>query len=557
MNYRRTKRRHSRMGRSVFPILWAVVLIVVTTAACSNVEPAGGNVGVQSEQTASGNVPAFDGLLAAADLHEQPSTVYYEIFVRSFYDSNGDGIGDLRGVTEKLDYLRELGIGGIWLMPIQPSPSYHGYDVTDYYEVNPEYGTMEDLKELLDEAHRRGIKVLMDLVVNHTSSEHPWFQAAAADADSPYRSWYTWAEPGQKLATDGATGSNPWHSSGNDHYLGVFWEGMPDLNFDNPEVRAEMIKIGQFWLKQGFDGFRLDAAKHIYEDFKSNAASQEVKEKNKAWWQEFRAGLNEVNPNAYLVGEVWDTTATIGPYLNQALDSCFNFDLAKTILSNARSEKASDIGFALSRSYQFYKESSQGTFIDAIFLTNHDQNRVMSELDGKVEHAKMAASILLTLPGNPFIYYGEEIGMLGMKPDERIREPMVWAETDDSSAGTGQTAWMPAFYNKDGGSSVSTQLQDPDSLLHHYRKMIQWRNEHAVLQNGDIVSYNANNASVLAYARITNQEKALVLHNLSGERQSVAVRDTSFSTLALASGTGAKLSDGQLDLPPYSTVLLK
>jgi len=537
--------------------LAVLLLITMALTGCSNdsgSEKAAKGTGAEATSGKKPSPPAVQ--TAAAEVDEQPSTVYYEIFVRSFYDTNGDGIGDISGVTAKLDYLKDLGIGGIWLMPINPSPSYHGYDVTDYYGIQPQYGTMEDFKKLLDEAHKRDIKVIMDLVVNHTSNEHPWFKAAASDKKSRYRDWYTWSKPDQTLASDGATGAQPWHKSGDDHYLGIFWEGMPDLNFDHPDVRKEMVKIGQYWLKQGVDGFRLDAAKHIYEDFKSQGNLPTTKEKNQAWWQEFRKGIEEVHPGAYLVGEVWDSTAKIGPFLAQALDSCFNFDLSKTILSTVSSEKATDIAFNLERIYSYYAKNSNGAFVDAPFLTNHDMNRTMSEVKGNPDHAKMAASILLTLPGNPFLYYGEEIGMLGMKPDEQIREPMVWS-TATAGGAEGQTKWEPLVYNKDMKQGVAEQVKDSESLYNHYKKLIQWRNAEPALHEGGIASYKFDNANVLAYQRLTAQAKVLVVHNLSKVVQKVALKDDVYKTLALKSKEGVVLNGTSLELPPYSTVILK
>jgi len=529
--------------------LFLMIALVVT--GCTN------NQGPEKDAAETAKKPTPPAVQStSAEVDEQPSTVYYEIFVRSFYDSNGDGIGDLNGVTAKLDYLKDLGVGGIWLMPINPSPSYHGYDVTDYYGIQQQYGTMEDFKELLDEAHKRDIKVIIDLVINHTSSKHPWFKAAAADPKSPYRDWYTWSKPGETLASDGATGAQPWHKSGDGNYLGIFWEGMPDLNFDHPEVRQEMIKIGQFWLKQGVDGFRLDAAKHIYEDFKSQGNLPATKEKNQTWWQEFRKGIEEVHPGAYLVGEVWDSTAKIGPFLAQALDSCFNFDLSKTILSTVNSEKATDIAFNLERIYSFYAKNSDGKFVDAPFLTNHDMNRTMSEVKGNADHAKMAASILLTLPGNPFLYYGEEIGMLGMKPDEQIREPVIWSAATAGGA-KGQTSWESLVYNKDLKQGVAEQEKDSESLYNHYKKLIQWRNDEPALHDGGIASYKFDNANVLAYQRLTAQAKVLVVHNLSKETQKVVLPDDAYKTLAQQSKDGAVLSGNSLELPPYSSVILK
>lgn len=517
----------------------------------------------------SPNDPAGGNPAASDTVDTQPSTVFYEIFVRSFADSNGDGIGDFKGLTSKLDYLNDgnpdtdtdLGIGGIWLMPINPSPSYHGYDVTNYRDIHPDYGTMDDFRTFLNEAHKRGIKVIMDLVVNHTSKEHPWFTEAAADPNSPYRDWYVWAEDqGRKVSGTSAAGSgNPWHNLNGSHYLGIFWEGMPDLNLDNPEVRNEMIKTGQFWLEQGVDGFRLDAAKHIYEDLLTDK-SQETTNKNVAWWQEFRSGLNEVKPDAYLVGEIWDPSAAlISSYLDRALDSGFNFSLAETILSSVKNEKDANIPYTLERTHKLYSEKSGGSFVDATFLTNHDQNRVMTQLEGDVPHAKMAASLLLTLPGNPFIYYGEEIGMFGAKPDELIREPMRWTP-DDSE---GQTTWEPAVNNAGiQGLSVSEQTGDPASLLSHYRQLIRMRNEIPALKDGAIQEYATDQPGITAFVRLTEEQAVLVAHNLTGHELTVSLDPNqadgkSFTKLLAQTSEGAILSRNTLTLPAYSTAILE
>ncbi len=487
-----------------------------------------------------------------------PSGVFYEVFVRSFADSDGDGIGDLNGLTGKLDYLAELGVDGLWLMPIQPSPSYHGYDVTDYYGIHPDYGTMDDFRKLLEEAHLRGIRVIMDLVVNHTSSEHPWFAESARGADSPYRDWYTWAD-NEKQATpsDGATGSDPWHQGASGSYLGVFWGGMPDLNFDNPEVRKEMVAIGQYWLKEGVDGFRLDAAKHIFGDFKSTISSQAVQQKNKIWWQEFRQGLNEVEPDAYLVGEVWDGAAIVAPYLDNALDSAFNFDLAATLLGAAASGRSSGIGFTLSRMHEYFAKVSGGRFVDAPFLSNHDQTRVMSAVGGDIGQAKLAASLLLTMPGNAFVYYGEELGVAGLKPDEKLREPFPWTRKGGSPE---ETTWQSSSYRTEE-ASVEAQEAASDSLLNHYRRLISWRAQHAALREGTIASYDAGSDYVTAYVRASGDEQLLVMHNMSEQPQKVALsesksRQTAFANLALTTDDAASTDGRTVALPPYATVVL-
>lgn len=559
-----------------------VLLLLVTLIACTSDSSTKQNN--NAEQAATGENQAEDALqgeqdeLAATEqddakqgagvsgpfeVDEQPGTVFYEIFVRSFYDSDGDGIGDLNGVTAKLDYLAELGVGGIWLMPINSSPSYHGYDTTDYYEINPDYGTIDDLTVLLDEAHKRNIKVIMDLVVNHSSSEHPWFKDAAANPDSPYRAWYHFVPADEATGAVSAAGSgNPWHSSGDSKYLGIFWGGMPDFNFDEPKVREELIAIGQFWLEKGLDGFRLDAAKHIYGDFNSNVHAPEIQAANQAWWQEFRRGMDEVNPDAFLIGEVWDSMAVIGPYFDQALDSAFNFDLADRLLGAAAGEADPDLGYSLGRTHAFYAQASDGVFVDAPFLSNHDQNRVMTVLNGNVDHAKMAASLLLTLPGTPFLYYGEEIGMQGAKPDEQIREPMLWYA--DATGGTGQTTWEQPRYNPDRTIvSVEAQEQDEASLLQHYRKLIKWRNSEPALQNGAIAEYKLGeaNSKLGLYVRVTTDDRVLVVHNLSGQKQEAELTSSAtfgaFEKLLYATDAAAELEAGMLQLPPYSTVIIR
>jgi alpha-amylase len=506
------------------------------------------------------------------------SDVYYEIFVRSFYDSNGDGVGDLRGIIEKLDYLNDgdpktdedLGVGGLWLMPIQPSPSYHGYDVTDYYGVNPDYGTMEDFKALTAEAAERGMKVIIDLVVNHTSVEHPWFEDSASAKDSEHRDWYLWAEDtGQDTGgSSAASGGRAWHPRGGSHYLAGFWEGMPDLNFDNPEVRAEMVKIGRYWLDAGADGFRLDAAKHIYEDLQTASAADKkaLQEKNVAWWQEFRDGLTSEGEEApYLVGEIWDNSpVVIAPYLDDALDSGFNFSLAEQLLSAAKSGTSSSAASMLGRIHALYKKSSGGAFIDAPFLANHDQPRVMSQLEGDVDKAKMAASLLLTMPGRPFLYYGEEIGMAGKKPDERIREPFAWYA--DETGGQGQTSWERSMYSKGGEASVEAQVDDPESMLSHYRKLVSLRGEEPLLRDGTIDSYAVEDSRVMAYTRTgeagegngSEAGRLLVLHNLSSEAASVTLdKDDRWENVIFSTRESIAIKDGNLTLPAYTTVVVK
>jgi len=510
-------------------------------------------------------VAALGSLLAScssdkAEDAKGRSGVYYEIFVRSFADSNGDGIGDLKGIEQKLDYLDELGVDGLWLTPIQPSPSYHGYDVTDYYGINPQFGTVDDYKSLLAAAHKHGMKVLMDLVVNHTSAEHPWFAEATEGKNSARRNWYTWAED-RELSTSAmsATGGEAWHAAKDGtHYLGTFWSGMPDLNFDEPAVRAEMIKIGNYWLEQGVDGFRLDAAKHVYEDFKSQANRPAIAKKNQAWWQEFKRGLAEKHPDVYLVGEVWSSAGAIVPYVKDALDSTFDFDLSDWIRDAAVKGTASDMPSRLERTSEIFARESGGKYIDAPFLDNHDRDRFMSLAGGDAAKGKLAAAMLLTMPGRPFVYYGEELGMQGAGADERKREPMRWTK---SGAGEGQTSWEPSVANTDPAVSVEAQDGEAGSMLSRYRELIALRKRSAALRDGAIVPVATEPpAGMVAYVRATAEDHVYVVHNLTAEPKTIALDAESakaYSKLWYASESGAGLKDGTITLPAYGTVILK
>ncbi|WP_050697777.1 alpha-amylase family glycosyl hydrolase [Anaeromassilibacillus senegalensis] len=508
-------------------------------------------------------------------IDEQPSDTYYEIFVRAFCDSDGDGIGDFNGLASKMDYLQDLGITGIWLMPVTESGSYHGYDTVDYYDVEQDYGTMEDFENMLDAAHEHGIRVIMDLVVNHSSRNNPWFVDAITNPEtSPYRDYYKiekstdYDEDKDNNATDDAHSGNKrlWQKSNlapGYRYLGLFGGGMPDLNYDNPAVHDEMIRAGQFWLEKGVDGFRLDAARHIYGDYLDTMYTPEIADKNAAWWKDFRTGMEEVNPEVFLVGEVWEqNTDRMVPFVQDgALESTFDFSLASELLETAKNETNGGFVSELCETFDKFGFASNGKFIDCTFLTNHDQNRTMSVMEGNKDHAKVAASLYLTLPGNPFIYYGEEVGLEGMKPDQNIREPMPWYE---SNKGPGLTDWLEGKnkYSLGGETSVEAQEDDPASILSHYKELLRWRKEIPALGDGDVAAYDFGNESVASYIRMTNNSSVLVATNLTDEAVTVTMKadDTygSFSKLVkqLQVDTRSKLENGSLTIAPYSTVVL-
>ena len=426
------------------------------------------------------------------------NVVYYEIFVRSYADSNGDGVGDFNGITSKLDYLQSLGIGGIWLMPIHPSPSYHGYDVTDYYAVNPEYGTLDDFKRLLDEAHKRNIRVIIDLVLNHSSSQHPWFQSAMSDINSPYRDWYLWADAPQAWGK--------WRETPTGYYYGYFCDCMPDLNYANSALTAEMEMVVKFWLTDvGVDGFRLDAAKHLFE---ADGKIENVPATHE-WFKTFYRNYKRIDPEAYTVGEVYGAGGFLAATYEGQMDHIFNFELASGFMNSANAGVSS----AVNSAYQFsLSDMPDGDY--AVFLTNHDQNRVMTTLNGNMDKARIAASFLLTAPGTPFIYYGEEIGMTGAKPDEMIRTPMQW-NADMNAGFSAETPWEAVNSDFAQGVNVAAQENDPSSLFSHYRALIRIRNEHPALRTGSLMILDTGNAGVFAMVRAQGDDMILILINLT------------------------------------------
>ena len=470
--------------------------------------------------------------------------VFYEVFVRSFKDSDGDGIGDLQGLISMLDYLNDgdphtdadLGVTGLWLMPVAQSPSYHGYDVTDYLTIEEDYGTNEDFQQLMAEAHARGMVIIVDLVMNHTSSEHPWF-IDSQKPDSPYRTWYIWDE--SPIPYPSPWGSQVWHALGDSYYYGLFWSGMPDLNYNNGEVTLAMREIIQFWLEEmGVDGFRLDAVRHLIE----NGAVQANTPATHAWLEDFYRYVHTLSPDALTVGEVWDTTAAVVEYVGDEVDIAFEFDLAGAILNavkNGDNQELIRVQETILESY------GQGQY--AAFLTNHDQNRVINQLQRNRERARVAATLLLTNPGVPFIYYGEEIGMRGVKPDEDIRRPMQW-DTSPAGGFTSGTPWR-ALNNDIATVNVQAQAAAPDSLLNHYRQLIHLRMDYPALQVGDLWLVQSSSNQVYALLRHLEGEAVLVVVNLGSEAVSGYTLRLDEGPLGEVTAAELLLGEGEVTVP--------
>lgn len=486
-----------------------------------------------------------------------PYGVKYEIFVQSFADGNGDGKGDLTGLTEKLDYIQELGVNGIWLMPTMPSPSYHKYDVTDYKGVHPDYGTLNDFRLLVEEAHRRNIRIVIDLVLNHTSKHHPWFIRACESKNSLYRDYYVWADKdsiadqiAKKTITLDSDNITQWHAVQGDtlaeHYYGFFSGHMPDLNFDNPKVRNEFVEIARFWLKEmHVDGFRFDAAKHIYPDDRAKDSHE--------FWQWYRDELEKIKPDVYLIGEVYSLNQEeVAPY-TKGLPSLFNFEMGKRII-NTINKGIDTIGLMTHFQQQSnFFHSISPDFLDSPILTNHDQNRICSELGGNLDKAKLAASILLTLPGVPYLYYGEELGMMGEKPDEFIREPFPWG------FGKHTTTWLvPQYSTDDSVQSLVKQQQDEHSILNHYKRLIAFRNSSVVLTQGAGRAITSLPSEVIGLKRSFKGDDLMVLHNISDVEVTLNLRTDlkNLNTIRFTTNQSNALKDNILTLAAFSSVVL-
>lgn len=524
---------------------------------------------ISPEGTDTGNTAVTPGVSPVTYAYERELNIiddnyrnYYEIFVYSYYDSNGDGIGDFNGISSKLDYISDMGFNGIWLMPIMPSPTYHKYDATDYYSVDPSYGTLEDFQNLVNECHKRGIKLIIDLVLNHSSTKHPWFTEAVAYlkgldegakpdlSECPSVGYYHFTKE-KKNSKYYKVGNSDWY------YEAQFWDQMPDLALDNPDFQTEIKEITKYWLDMGVDGFRLDAIKDYYTG-DTNKNLEFIK-----WFDDY---VLSVNPDAYIVGECWDNTSVVSTYYKSGIMSLFNYPAALlngVIIPSVRKlngANAKTFQSNLTNIYSKYREANPD-YIDAPFISNHDNPRMAMMAAYDPELIKMSAGVLLTMNGSPFVYYGDEIGMgsQGTK-DENKRLPMNWSAVNQ----TGITTPPP------GADAVEQKLQpldeqqnDPLSILNYYKRVLRIRNENPEIARGELSVVDTLTTENVCGVRKTYQgSEIVVVYNMSQDAATVDLYSAGLASLQIrgyltVDGSEGTISEGVLVMPRYSIVILK
>lgn len=512
----------------------------------------------------------------------------YQLLVYSFADSNGDGYGDFQGIISKLDYLNDgnpettddLGVELLWLSPIHPAASYHGYDVKDYMAVNETYGTMEDFDQLIAECTKRNIKVILDLVFNHTSVSHPWFEQMLANPSSKYANYYI----KENLLTDyGSGGMGSFHTAygetGKISYFGAFSQTMPDLNCANPAVKREFVKIMKFWLEKGVSGFRFDAAKHIFDQNELPAGTANMT-LNREFWEEIKAAAKKIKPNAFMIGEVLNKQiSSIGPY-TPGFDSLWDFATQDIMVTSVGAGSTASMLRTVKRDVDGLTKYEN--FVPSYLLSNHDQDRSMSTILAKcgvnstdgigigagdtvdsieakklaVTRAKMAATLYQTLPGIPWIYAGEEIGLTGIRyanNDISRRDSMIWTSDRKESPKWQNKNQMVKGQNQ-MTPSVAEQLKDPNSLLKHYESLSQLRASSEIIRKGSYESASwpgYGGAALMAYFRVITHEdettdSVLVVHNIDSMEQTRPVPQGKFVSLLWSSDPTRKPSDEQL-----------
>ena len=510
----------------------------------------------------NGEAVIDDVPFSSADLPDDGNRVFYEIFVGSFSDSDGDGIGDLRGIINRLDYLNDgdpasglsLGVEGLWLTPIFLSPSYHKYDVTDFYTVDPEFGTLEDLRDLIAGCHARGIKLILDLPINHTSTESRWFKNflnahLMHNPANAYYDFYSWLAPDEP-APAGRHFARA--AAANVRYEANFSDSMPEPDFDNEAVRRALLDVALYYLDLGVDGFRFDAAKYVY--FGDN-------EKSAAFWQWYMDELRAVKSDLYAVAEVWDGDGVIDQYL--PIMNCFNFTMSQMSGLIAETAKGASAGrfTAYVEAYQRHLDALGGGSVNVMFVSNHDMDRAAGYLTAASGQMKMAANLYLLSPGSPFIYYGEEVGLRGSRgganTDANRRLAMLWGDGDTVDDPVGTT--YPK--NKQTPTPVSELMQNGDSLYSYYKRLIMIRKANPEIARGAYTALDISDNKLGGFSCEWEGSTAYVLHNPSLAAKTVDIRafagDAALQIAAAIGVNGASLDGTLLTVEPQTSVVLR
>lgn len=505
-----------------------------------------------------------DSNLINATTIDDNNRVFYEIFTGSFSDSNNDGIGDLQGIINRLDYLNDgdpnsgksLGIQGIWLTPIFKSPTYHKYDVENYYEIDPEFGTMDDLKKLIDECHKRDIKIILDLVINHSGIQNQWFKNFIQahknnNVDDPYYDFYTHYLEGETAPNNGKYYKA--RETFDTYYEANFDSAMPELNYDNENVREAVLDIAKYYLDLGVDGFRFDAAKYIYygDD-----------ERSSQFWNWYVGELKKIKSDIYMVGEVWSADSIVNKYVENGLN-CFNFSTSQLngyIVQAAKSGNINGYTKYIETYLNKIKELNSDSMLMQ-FISNHDMDRAAGFLTVSTGQMHVAANIYLLSSGSPFIYYGEEIGIKGSRgssnTDANRRVAMLWGDGDKVSDPTGTTYSKKLQTN----GTVAEQIIDENSLYNHYKKLIMIRNANPEIARGDYIYVNTKKSDVGGLVATYNGSSVCILHNVSTDIQEIDLATlglSDYKQLNAFVGLGdAKLEGTKLIISGQTSVVLR
>jgi maltose alpha-D-glucosyltransferase/alpha-amylase len=521
------------------------------------------------------------------------TAVLYELYVRAYRDSNGDGHGDLRGVIEKLDHIRDLGVDGIWLLPIYPSPLKDGgYDISDYYDIHPNYGTVEDFETLLEAAHERGLRVITDLVVNHTSDQHPWFVEARASRENPRRDWYVWSDTDQRypeariIFIDTETSNWAYDETTGQYYWHRFYSSQPDLNYDNPHVREAMLDVMAFWLDKGADGFRVDAVPYLYE--RENTNCENLPETHD-YLKQMRRFLDERYPDAVMLCEANQPPEEVVEYLGDGdeFHMAFDFPVMPRIFMALYSGEATKVVDILRQTPPIPEGCAWCSF-----LRNHDEltlemvsaeerqwmwdayapeprmrlnlgirRRLAPLLDNNLDKIMLANRVLFSLPGAVILYYGDEIGMgdnIALPDRDGVRTPMQW--TDGSNAGFSDAPpdqlYAPVISDGFGFGyehvNVAAQQDAPDSLLNRMRQLVALRKRYPVLGPGDLHLLEVDNPAFLAFTRTWQGETVVVVHNFSPEEQATELDLAAFAGLSPRNILGPAQAHPMVGEEPYA-----